>query len=324
MRRSRGWAATVAVAFLLLPLPATAAPAGRSGNFPDRIDLPAGFSPEGIESGRGTEVFVGSLVDGDIWRGDVRTGSGAVFIDSEQPEISVGIAYQASRDRLWVAGGGPALVGAGDVRVYDASTGALLATYDDNVTGVTVGLLNDVAITADAVYVTDSILPQLIVIPLPNDDSLPAPDMVTALPIGGDYAHVSDTINLNGIVAKNGILLVVQSSTGKLFRVNPATGIADEVDVGGTVLRNADGLELVGHRLYVVRGTNLVTVVRLGPHFGSGVVLGDITDPDLDVPSTATVTAGRLWVLNSRFRYPPLPPNSEYWISQLPLRPQRG
>ena len=42
---------------------------------------------------------------------------------------SAGIAYEARRDRIWVAGGGPQLNGSGDVRVYDASSGALLAAY---------------------------------------------------------------------------------------------------------------------------------------------------------------------------------------------------
>jgi hypothetical protein len=104
-------------------------------------------------------------------------------------------------------------------------------------------------------------------------------------------------VNLNGIVAKNGTLLVGQSNTGKLFRVDPATGTADEVDLGGAALTNADGLELRGHLLYVVRNVDdvgLVTIVRLGSQLASGVVLGDITDPGLDVPSTATVAAGRL------------------------------
>ena len=45
-------------------------------------------------------------------------------------QVSVGIAYEASRDRLWFAGGGPGFgLGIGDVRVYDASSGALLATF---------------------------------------------------------------------------------------------------------------------------------------------------------------------------------------------------
>ena len=175
------------LAFVLAPWPATAAP---PDNFQDRIDLPDGFFPEGIESGRGTSVFVGSLIDGAIWRGDLRTGSGSVFTnpgDQGEGRVSVGIAYEASRNRLWVAGGGPGFgLGVGDVRVYDASSGDLLATF---LPPGDVGFLNDVAITHDAVYVTDSFNAQLVVIPLPADGSLPSDDAATLLPVTGDFVQ---------------------------------------------------------------------------------------------------------------------------------------
>jgi sugar lactone lactonase YvrE len=228
------------------------------------------------------------------------------------------MAYEASRDRLWVAGGGPAFgFGVGDVRVYDASTGDLLATYVVPA-GINSRFLNDVAVTRDAVYVTDSFNPQLVVIPLPADGSLPSTDSAMVLPVTGDFVQ-EPRANLNGIVAKRGVLLVGQSSTGMLLRVDPATGIAEEVDLGGEVLPSPDGLELRGrHTLYVVGG-GLVTVVRLRARLASGVVLGEITDPGLAVPTTATVAAGRLWVVNARFGTPP--PGTENWITQLPLRP---
>ena len=96
--------------------------------------------------------------------------------------VSVGIAYEAGQNRLWVAGGGPGFFGAGDVRVYDASSGDLLATF---VRPGEVGFLNDVAITHDAVYVTDSFNPQLVKIPLPADGSFPSADSATLLPVTG-------------------------------------------------------------------------------------------------------------------------------------------
>jgi hypothetical protein len=308
------------LAFVLAPWPATAAP---PDNFPARIDLPDGFFPEGIESGRGTAVFVGSLIDGAIWRGDLRTGSGSVFTspgDPGQERVSVGIAYEASRDRLWVAGGGPGFgMGVGDVRVYNASSGDLLATF---LPPGDVGFLNDVAVTRDAVYVTDSFNAQLVKIPLPADGSLPSADSATLLPVSGDFVQAPDVPNLNGIVAKSGVLLVGDSNTGNLFRVDPDTGSADTVDLGGEVLPGPDGLELRGNTLYVVGG-GVVTVVRLGARLASGVVLGQVTDPGLDVPTTATMAAGRLWVVNARFGTPPLP-TTDYWITQLPLRPAEG
>ena len=308
------------LALVLAPWPATAAP---PDNFPARINLPNGFFPEGIENGRGTSVFVGSIANGAIWRGDVRTGSGAVFAPGAPGRASIGIAYEASRNRLWVAGGGPSITGAGDVRVYDASSGELLRTFNIPAPATPgARFLNDVAVTRDAVYVTDSFNPQLVVIPLPANGSLPGVNAATLLTVTGDFAQTAGA-NLNGIVAKNGALIVAQSSTGKLFRVDPATGTADQVDLGDTPpLSNADGLELRGHLLYVVRNNNVVTVVRLESQLTSGVVHGDISG-ELDTPSTATVVAGRLWVVNPRFNTPPSP-STEYWIAQLPLRPENG
>ena len=309
--------ALVAVsAFLALSPAVAASPAGQSGTFPARIDLPNGFFPEGIESGRGTSFFVGSMTDGAIWRGDLRTGSGTVLAPGAPGRASAGIAYEAGRNRIWVAGVGPPLNGSGDVRVYDASSGALLATYQPP----GVGLLNDVAVTRNAVYVTDSSFPQLAVIPLPKDGSLPPAAAAAILPVSGDFAQTPG-FNLNGIVAEGGVLLVSQSSTGKLFRVDPATGVAAELDLGGVNLGYPDGLELLGHTLYVVRPfQNRVTVVSLGARLTRGVVLGDLTDPSFDIPSTATVAAGRLWAVNLRFTTPP-EPTTPYWITQLPLRP---
>ena len=311
-----------ALAFVALAPAVGASPSGQSGNFPPRIDLPDGFFPEGIESGPGTSFFVGSLSDGAIWRGDLRTGSGAVLAVGAPGHAAAGIAYEAGRNRIWVAGVGPQLVGIGDVRVYDAASGALLATYQPP----GVGLLNDVAVIRDAVYVTDSGFPQLVVIPLPRDGALPPPSAATILPVGGDWIQTPGNnpvpgINMNGIVAEDGVLLVAQSSTGKLFQVDPATGVAEELDLGGVNLGYPDGLELLGHTLYVVRPfQNRVTVIALGSRLAGGVVLGHLIDPSFDEPSTATVAAGRLWAVNLRFTTPSTPTTS-YWITRLPLRP---
>jgi hypothetical protein len=304
------------LAFLAVSPAVGALPAGHDGDFPARIDLPDGFLPEGIESGPGTSFFVGSLLDGSILRGDLRTGSTAVLAAGAPGRASAGIAYEPGRDRIWVAGGGPQLVGSGDVRVYDASSGALLATYQPP----GVGLLNDVAVTRDAVYVTDSGFPQLVVIRLARDGTLPSPSAATILPVGGDMLQAPG-INLNGIVAVHGVLLVANSTTGRLFRVDPATGSADELDLDGANLSYPDGLELLGDTLYVVRPfDNRVTVISLGARLTGGVVLGQLTDPSLDIPSTATVASGRLWAVNLRFTTP-LTPTTPYWITQLPLHP---
>ena len=72
---------------------------------PSQIALPNGWAPEGITAGPGTTVFVGSLSAGGIWRGDVRTGQGAV-IPGTRGDAGRRHEYEAAANRLWVAGGG--------------------------------------------------------------------------------------------------------------------------------------------------------------------------------------------------------------------------
>jgi hypothetical protein len=86
------------------------------------------------------------------------------------------------------------------------------------------------------------------VIPLPADGSLPSEDSATLLPVSGSAQTGGP--NLNGIVAKSGVLLVGETSSGKLF--DPETGIADAVDLGGQALPGPDGLELRGE--HALRG----------------------------------------------------------------------
>lgn len=311
MRRLPRLAAVLtAVALLLVGLvtatSAGAAPARSDGNFPSRIDLPDGFAPEGITTGRGTTVYVGSLADGAIWQADVRTGEGSILVAGVEGRVAVGVEYDRARQVLWVAGGPT-----GTIRAYDTRTGDLLATYTFDA-----GFLNDLVVTRDAVYATDSMMQQLAVVPLSGRD-LPAPDAATTLPLTGDLVYI-EGFNANGIVAKRGFLLVVQSNTGELFRVDPSTGETVQVDLGGYLLTNGDGLELRGSRLFVVRNMdNLVAEIRLGRHLTTGTLVRELTSPDFDVPTTATFAAGRLWAVNARFGTPPTP-TTEYWITQVP------
>ena len=301
----------VAVVLLLLGLLAPAAAARSHGGhdpFPDQIALPDGFAPEGITTGRGTTVFAGSLAGGAIWRGDVRTGEGDV-ITPATGTLSVGLDYDVRRDLLWVAGGPT-----GTVRAIDASTGDVLATYK-----VEGGFLNDVVVTRDAVYVSDSFMQQLVVLPLPDNGSLPDQDDVTVLPLTGDIAYVPDEFNANGIVARAGYLVLVQSNTGQLFRVDPDTGEAVEIDLD-TALTAGDGLELVGSTLYVVRNQlNQVAVVRLTGNLTRADVVDTLTEDGFDVPTTITLAAGRLWAVNARFGTTPTP-DTVYWITQVSRR----
>ncbi len=110
---------TVVAAGFFLFSPNTAS--AQAVNFPDPIDLPNGYFPEGIAVGKGATFYVGSLADGSIYKGDLRTGEGAVLTEPAGPFTTVGIEVD-NRERIWVAGGP-----SGTGRVYDGNSGELLA-----------------------------------------------------------------------------------------------------------------------------------------------------------------------------------------------------
>ncbi len=277
----------------LLPTIAAAAP------FPETIRLPDGFQPEGIASGRGTSLFVGSIPTGAVWAGDARTGRGAVRVPPHQGRNAIGVKVD-QRNRLFVAGGAT-----GQAYVYDAATGADLASYQLLPAG-TATFVNDVTVTRTAAYFTDSVNQQLYVVPLGPGGRLPGQDAVRTLPLTGDLVY-GPGINANGIAAAKGgaVLIVVQTNTGKLFTVDPGSGTSHEVDLGGATLTNGDGILLRGRTLLVVRNVlDRIVVVQLDGPLTRGRVVTELTDPDLDVPTTITFTAGRLYAVNARFGIP--------------------
>jgi outer membrane protein assembly factor BamB len=151
------------------------APVAAADRFPARIDLPPSWSPEGITAGAGTTIYVGSLAGGGVWAGDVRTGSGAILVPP-WGGAATGVDYEEDANRLWVAGGPT-----GTVRVYDASSGDLLRQYSFS----PAGFLNDLVVTSEAVYVTDSFNAWLDVIPLGPNGALHETNEVTTLPLAG-------------------------------------------------------------------------------------------------------------------------------------------
>ena len=176
---------------------------------------------------------------------------------------------------------------------------ALLKTYQFTGTG----FLNDLDISRNRVVVTDSMNAQVGIIPLGRHGRLRGSSAARLLPLKGDYAH-QPGFNINGIAARGGYLILVQSNTGFLFRLNPSTGNTKRIDTDGYLVGNGDGLELVGRTLYVVRNQlNTVAVLRLSRNLLHARLLGEIhrDPPILNVPTTATVTLGKLYVVNARF-----------------------
>lgn len=277
---------------------------GHSDQFPTRIELPNGWQPEGIAI-KGKTAYFGSRADGDIYAADLRTGRGRVIA---QGPGSASVGVKIDHDgRLYVAGGP-----AGTGRVVDTRTGALLRNYQFT---TATSFVNDEVITPRAVWFTDSRQPQLYRVGL-DKHGRPSTTFTT-LPLTGDYQHVPGVNNANGIARTpdGKALIIVQSSTGFLFRVDTRTGHTTKLDLGGAVMTNGDGLLLLGRTLYVVQNQlNRIAVLRLNSQGTTGRQVDTITSTDFDIPTTAAAFGNRLYLPNARFSTPPTP-DTPYWVT---------
>ena len=291
----------VVLGALLLATPSIAEP------FPDVIPLPTGFQPEGIAIGKGPTFFVGSIPTGAVFRGNLRTGAGGILVAGQPGREAIGLEADR-RGRVFVAGGDT-----GGAWVYDGRTGDELAAYH-LATGSEPTFINDVVVTRDAAWFTDSFRAVLYRVPV-GARSLGDASSVRTLPLTGDFV-LQDGFNANGIeVTPDGSrLVIVQSNTGTLFTVDPETGVTDAIELSGGDAAFGDGLLLDGATLYVVQNQlNQIAVVELAADGSSGTVVDHLTDPDLDIPTTVGRFGSALYAVNSRFGIPN-PETAEYSV----------
>lgn len=280
--------------------------------FPDVIPLPDGFQPEGIAVGTGTTFYVGSIPTGAIYRGDLRTGEGQVLVPGQDGRAAIGLKYDERTGLLFVAGGMT-----GYAYVYDGETGENVVEIQLTTAS---SFINDVVITRDAAYFTNSMQPILYRVPLENNGDLPASPTVEEIPLTGDYQFTPNAFNANGIAATpNGkTLIIVNSVDGVLYNVDPDTGIATRIDLGGASVLNGDGILLQGKTLYVVQNRlNQIAVVELSPDFTEGTIVDMITSPAFRVPTTIARFGNWLYAVNARFGTTPTP-DTEYEVVRVP------
>lgn len=285
---------------------------GSAAPFPDVIPLPNGFQPEGIASGNGTTFYVGSIPTGAIYRGDFRTGEGEILVESQPGRSAIGLKFDPRSGLLFVAGGST-----GKAFVYDARTGDLVAELQ---LSTEPSFINDVVVTRDAAYFTNSFQPVLYRVPL-DRNGWPTSEVET-LPLGGDYQFIPGGFNANGIAATpNGkTLIIVNSTDGALYRVDPETGVATRIDLGTGSVPNGDGILLQGKTLYVVQNSlNQIAVIDLAPDLSSGTIETLITSPNFRVPTTIARFGSSLYAVNARFDTPPTP-DTEYDVVRVSMK----
>ena len=293
-------------ALLTLVLALVASPAAAmETQFPSSIQLPNGFRPEGITVGAGTTFYTGSLGGVGVYRGDLRTGEGAVFIPGGG-RMFVGMKVD-TRGRLWIAGGGS---GAG--YVFDTRTGEELETFAF-ASAPPATFVNDAVVTQNAAWFTESRRPVLYRVDIGPGGEI---GDVTTVDLTGKIEFVPGVNNLNGIAATpdGSTIIVVNSQTGKLYTIDTETFATQEIDLGGATVTQGDGILLHGKTLYVVRNRmNQIAVIELAPDLSSGTIVDVITNDDLeapaafDVPTTITRFGNALYAVNARFNTTPTP-----------------
>jgi len=293
----------------LLVAPALALTMAAASPAPRSIPLPNDFQPEGIAVGTGSTFYVGSMRDGDIYRGSLRTGKGAVFIDVFGRQAT-GMKVDQRRHRLFVAGGFT-----GHAYVYDTRSGATLADFTFAQPGSTV--VNDVVVTRRAAYFTDSFSPHLYKVPINRHGSFGRPKTLTVTGPAG-VSTATGGFGLNGIAATpDGRTLVVdRSDLGALFTINPCTRKSRLIRLprGSLAAGTPDGILLAGKHLFVVENfANTLVDVRLSPHLTRGSVAASVSDPAFEVPTAVAKHGHELALVNARFDLglpPPIGPGA--------------
>lgn len=275
--------ATAQVAPTVLPLPEAAA------------------YPEGVTvDPTSGAVYTNSASTGVVVRLDPETGATAVVGDplnraEARPDKPMSVALGLKADgegRLWVAG-----ARTGSMHVVDIATGRRLARFT---TPEGPSLINDVALTWEAAYFTDTLRPVLWRV---SRDAVTDTALEPWLSFEGTALRYGEEPNLNGIAATadGRYLIVVQMKAGRLFRIDTRTREVAAIDTAGVALAGGDGLVLDGRRLYVVRQwAGEVVALDLSPDFATATEVKRISPSELAWPATAAIRGDRLIVANSQ------------------------
>jgi hypothetical protein len=279
-------AAVIAMAFL--------APQAAARQADRAIFLPGATGTEGVARLNGQTFFAGDLLTGDIFRGTINHGTAAKFIDAPDGRFAAGMKADPSDGLLFVAGGP---TGAG--YVYNTRTGAPVLSYQFQ-TPPTPTFINDVALSKDGAWFTDS--SQALLYFVPVVDGVPSGTFMT-LTLSGPAADLSGAFNNNGIQAVMGgaMLIVAHSGNGVLNLVDTATGAS--TTIAGISVPNVDGILLKGsHEVIAVQNAdNLLSVWKLGSDFLSATIQKVITSPLFEFPTTIARFGSRLAVANAKF-----------------------
>jgi sugar lactone lactonase YvrE len=292
--RRRAAIGLVALASLLVPAPVVAAGQPQSEDGHSVIVLPGAKGAEGIAAGEDDTFFAGDLATGDIFRGDIHKGTAKKFIDVPDGRVAVGMKADTRNDLLFVAGGP-----SGKAYVYDTDTKKTVKTYQLTKKAA---FINDVALTDDGAWFTNSNAAELYFVPVGDNGNL---GDVRTLKLTGPAAKVTKGFNLNGIAYSPDArrLLVAHSENQAIYTVSPRTGASAEIK--GVKLPNVDGILVKGSTVWAMQNfSNQVSRLRVNFHESTARLREVIKSQHFNIPTTAALFGDDLAVVNAKFGVP--------------------
>lgn len=320
------------IAFIAVALPVQSLSAADKP-FPTRVATLPGSASEGFAIGKGPTAY-NSSPDGSLYKVDLRSGEGEVLIDIQDPFDcqKLGMRVDDRTNYLFVAG-----CIYGNALVLDTDNGATIMEYQLNNSGE-FGLPNDLTITNDAVYFTDSFRPVLYRLPLSSNGAIPLESgAATEIPLPDEFINTDPfCCTGNGIVSTpdGKTLIIGHSNLARLYRVDTASGDVQQIAVDGPLTGFLDGIAMHGNTLYIMTPygppgppvfIDQIQVVELDKGYLSGTLVDVITDAEnLDGVASGAIFGNSLYVNNARYATPfPPQPDTPFWITKLKIRPKK-
>ena len=256
------------------------------------------FFPEGIayDSKAGT-FYTGSTTSGDVVRVDTETGAAELFAGGAKQGRAFCTGMKLDhKDRLWVCGGDE-----GRIHLLN-NKGESVRNWDLR-TQYNAGFINDCALDKQYIYFTDSRVQKI----YRTDVSKTQPgDIEEWLSFTNQEIPFPAGTNANGIVLTpdGKYIIIVISSSGKLYRIDRATKAIIEIVLNAPVT-SGDGLWLDGSTLYVARNAlNKIFPVILSDNYTKGMVGNGFGD-NLLFSTTIAKAGNYLLVVNGQLNRRP-------------------
>ncbi|ASW73329.1 hypothetical protein IQ37_03660 [Chryseobacterium piperi] len=268
-----------------------------------------GFYPEGIDFDTKNNHFViSSFRKGTVYTLSADGKEFTQLVDDANLIAALGVYTDEANDRIIVASGD---AGASEksgangstagqkayVGIYNAKTGVLIKSIDLKPLVTSGGVFpNDIAMDGNGnIYVTDSFSPIIYKI----DQNYNASVFIS----NNNFSAPQGSFGLNGIVYKDGYLIVSHTQAAKLFKINIADNSVAEITGLNNAFKAPDGLEWKDNNLIVVEnglGEGKVHLLSTSNDWVSSSKIKESTIGKTEFPTTAfAANNGTVYVLQS-------------------------